>query len=258
MGIRWLLRPFRMLGYTMQDKEWEWYSVHVNNGLTVPPSQSKLKIQSLTVSPSPFSSSVVHSSARPRAAAAAPAPEAERGDSLAAASPRRLSACCRDAASPVRLSLSDSATDDGPRLLGQLRRRRRNEGSPVSPGGLAASPVTKGRRAGLRQWEAGEGGPRMNGAVEVRRPLDVSVFVFGSAAAHGDKVTLAGYCPVSDELEPCRWEIITTAGSDAPLFRNSLLFDGCLSKTNSSTFSLFFNIKGTRNFKITGCIKLLF
>ncbi|KAG1368244.1 putative Allyl alcohol dehydrogenase-like protein [Cocos nucifera] len=59
----------------------------------------------------------------------------------------------------------------------------------------------------------------MNGAVEVRRPLDVTVFEFGSAAASGDKVTLAGYCPVSDELEPCRWAIIPAAGSDAAQFR---------------------------------------
>ncbi|KAL8517802.1 hypothetical protein ACS0TY_009210 [Phlomoides rotata] len=61
----------------------------------------------------------------------------------------------------------------------------------------------------------------MNGAVEVRRPeispVDISVFEFGSAA---DKVTLAGYCPVSDDLEPCRWEIIPAGdSSNAPQFR---------------------------------------
>ncbi|KAL0413684.1 UNVERIFIED_CONTAM: hypothetical protein Sradi_1570100 [Sesamum radiatum] len=65
--------------------------------------------------------------------------------------------------------------------------------------------------------------PGMNGAVEVRRPdppaVDVSVFEFGSVAASADKVTLAGYCPVSDELEPCRWEILPASGSDAPQFR---------------------------------------
>lgn len=59
----------------------------------------------------------------------------------------------------------------------------------------------------------------LNGAMEVRRPADVTVFEFGSAAAAGEKVTLAGYCPVSEELEPCRWEIIPAAGSDAPQFR---------------------------------------
>ncbi|KAH6765882.1 allyl alcohol dehydrogenase-like protein [Perilla frutescens var. hirtella] len=61
----------------------------------------------------------------------------------------------------------------------------------------------------------------MNGAVEVRRPnaADISVFEFGSVAASADKVTLAGYCPVSDELEPCRWEILPASGSDAPQFR---------------------------------------
>ncbi|XP_047955721.1 uncharacterized protein LOC125201590 [Salvia hispanica] len=62
--------------------------------------------------------------------------------------------------------------------------------------------------------------PGMNGAVEVRRPdADISVFEFGSVAASADKVTLAGYCPVSDELEPCRWEILPASGSDAPQFR---------------------------------------
>ena len=44
----------------------------------------------------------------------------------------------------------------------------------------------------------------MNGAMEVPRPGNVSVFEFGSVAATGDKATLAGYCPVSEELEPCR------------------------------------------------------
>ncbi|KAL7126156.1 hypothetical protein ABFS83_14G166600 [Erythranthe nasuta] len=67
------------------------------------------------------------------------------------------------------------------------------------------------------------GVPGMNGAVEVRRPdppaVDVSVFEFGSVAASADKVTLAGYCPVSEELEPCRWEILSASGSDAPQFR---------------------------------------
>ncbi|KAI3717632.1 hypothetical protein L1987_69373 [Smallanthus sonchifolius] len=62
----------------------------------------------------------------------------------------------------------------------------------------------------------------MNGAVEVCRPasnVDVTVFEFGSVAASSDKVTLAGYCPVSDEIEPCRWEILPASGSDAPQFR---------------------------------------
>lgn len=61
--------------------------------------------------------------------------------------------------------------------------------------------------------------PGMNGAVEVPRPDNVTVFEFGSVAATADKVTLAGYCPVSDELEPCRWEILPASGSDAPQFR---------------------------------------
>jgi len=63
--------------------------------------------------------------------------------------------------------------------------------------------------------------PGMNGAVEVKRPLNasVSVFEFGSVAASSDKVTLAGYCPVSEDLEPCRWEILPAVESNAPQFR---------------------------------------
>ncbi|KAL4584129.1 hypothetical protein LXL04_008719 [Taraxacum kok-saghyz] len=64
--------------------------------------------------------------------------------------------------------------------------------------------------------------PGMNGAVEVSRPapnVDVTVFEFGSVAASTDKVTLAGYCPVSDDLEPCRWEILPASGAEAPQFR---------------------------------------
>ncbi|KAK7252723.1 hypothetical protein RIF29_36886 [Crotalaria pallida] len=62
----------------------------------------------------------------------------------------------------------------------------------------------------------------MNGAVEVPRPPNserVSVFEFGSVAATNDKVTLAGYCPVSEDLEPCRWEILPAVDSNAPQFR---------------------------------------
>ncbi|KAJ8774070.1 hypothetical protein K2173_009501 [Erythroxylum novogranatense] len=60
----------------------------------------------------------------------------------------------------------------------------------------------------------------MNGAVEVPRPAkNVTIFEFGSVAASADKITLAGYCPVSDELEPCRWEILPATEKDAPQFR---------------------------------------
>ena len=64
--------------------------------------------------------------------------------------------------------------------------------------------------------------PGMNGAVEVKRPQttpDVTIFEFGSVAASSDKVTLAGYCPVSDDLEPCKWTILPASDSDAPQFR---------------------------------------
>lgn len=62
----------------------------------------------------------------------------------------------------------------------------------------------------------------MKGAVEVPRPAPVSgitIFEFGSVANSTDKFTLAGYCPVSDELEPCRWEVLQATDSDAPQFR---------------------------------------
>uniref|UniRef100_A0ACD5TF69 Uncharacterized protein n=1 Tax=Avena sativa TaxID=4498 RepID=A0ACD5TF69_AVESA len=60
-----------------------------------------------------------------------------------------------------------------------------------------------------------------HGAVEVRRQRqpDATVFEFGSAAESGAAVTLAGYCPVSDELEPCRWELVPATGEGAPQFR---------------------------------------
>ncbi|KAJ0983448.1 hypothetical protein J5N97_011703 [Dioscorea zingiberensis] len=55
-----------------------------------------------------------------------------------------------------------------------------------------------------------------NGAVEVRRPADMTVFEFGSG---GDGVTLAGYCLVSDELQPCKWALLNASGPEVPLFR---------------------------------------
>lgn len=62
--------------------------------------------------------------------------------------------------------------------------------------------------------------PGMNGAMEITRPAaEVTVFEFGSVAASTDKVTLAGFCPVSDDLEPCRWEILPASGDEAPQFR---------------------------------------
>ncbi|XP_075507340.1 uncharacterized protein LOC142544156 [Primulina tabacum] len=65
--------------------------------------------------------------------------------------------------------------------------------------------------------------PGRNGAIEVRKPdqlpAEISVFEFGCVAATADKVTLAGFCPVSDELEPCRWEILPASGAEAPQFR---------------------------------------
>ncbi|GJW45899.1 hypothetical protein Tco_0077545 [Tanacetum coccineum] len=83
--------------------------------------------------------------------------------------------------------------------------------------------TTDNSKAMVSSEKLGEEIPGMNGAVEVSRPsapnVDVTVFEFGSVAASSDKVTLAGYCPVSDDLEPCRWEILPASGSDAPQFR---------------------------------------
>ncbi|KAK9130960.1 hypothetical protein Sjap_011447 [Stephania japonica] len=72
----------------------------------------------------------------------------------------------------------------------------------------------KGKESGEKKPTPVEG---MHGAVEVPRPA--TVFEFGSAAASADKITLAGYCPVSDDLEPCRWEIFPATGPNDPQFR---------------------------------------
>ncbi|KAL6839235.1 hypothetical protein ACP4OV_030907 [Aristida adscensionis] len=85
-----------------------------------------------------------------------------------------------------------------------------------------------GRRGGGQQAAGGSApeaataaaAPGTQGAVEVRRgQAEATVFEFGSAAEAGAAVTLAGYCPVSDELEPCRWELVPAAGEGAPQFR---------------------------------------
>ncbi|BBN10933.1 hypothetical protein MPTK1_5g07680 [Marchantia polymorpha subsp. ruderalis] len=60
---------------------------------------------------------------------------------------------------------------------------------------------------------------RLNEAPSGPKDTDVSVFEFGSAGSTDDKITLAGYCPVSDEMEPCRWEIFPSGQAEAPGFR---------------------------------------
>ena len=57
------------------------------------------------------------------------------------------------------------------------------------------------------------------GDVNAALQAQTSVFEFGSAANGDDGVTLAGYCPVSDDMEPCRWEILPSGGNEAPKFR---------------------------------------
>ncbi|KAJ9152602.1 hypothetical protein P3X46_026154 [Hevea brasiliensis] len=83
----------------------------------------------------------------------------------------------------------------------------------------SSKPESKSSPSSKPEFSASEV-PGMNGAVQVPRPAkNVTVFEFGSIAASTDKVTLAGYCPVSDELEPCRWEILPASDADAPQFR---------------------------------------
>ncbi|XP_072956376.1 uncharacterized protein [Typha angustifolia] len=101
--------------------------------------------------------------------------------------------------------------------MGLLSWWKGNPSSPTPPPAAASSG--NGRASGANTEARSREVPGMNGAVEVRRPADVTVFEFGSAVASGDRVTMAGYCPVSDELEPCRWEIIPATGSDAPQVR---------------------------------------
>ncbi|KAG9454259.1 hypothetical protein H6P81_007163 [Aristolochia fimbriata] len=82
------------------------------------------------------------------------------------------------------------------------------------------SPEAKGKQTAAAKTAPGNSVserevPGMNGAEEVRRPAEATVFEFGSSSG----VTIAGYCPVSDDLEPCRWEIMPSAAADAPQFR---------------------------------------
>eukprot|EP00243_Klebsormidium_subtile_P004779 TRINITY_DN18933_c0_g1_i1.p2 TRINITY_DN18933_c0_g1~~TRINITY_DN18933_c0_g1_i1.p2 ORF type:complete len:128 (+),score=27.81 TRINITY_DN18933_c0_g1_i1:81-464(+) len=53
---------------------------------------------------------------------------------------------------------------------------------------------------------------------EKKLELTTSVFEFGSAG--GNKgLTLAGFCPISDEHEPCKWEVIEDGGAEQPAIR---------------------------------------
>ncbi|EES19768.1 hypothetical protein BDA96_09G198100 [Sorghum bicolor] len=102
-------------------------------------------------------------------------------------------------------------------LFSWWRGGRRGGGGPPDQQGQQASAVP-----GVVGTEVAASGT--NGAVEVRRQrqrqaADATVFEFGSAAESGAALTLAGYCPVSDELEPCRWELVPAAGEGAPQFR---------------------------------------
>ncbi|KAI4327237.1 hypothetical protein L6164_019722 [Bauhinia variegata] len=91
--------------------------------------------------------------------------------------------------------------------------------------GKKSQPGAKSRRTRLLQQNQLRYLGRM-----VSRPASTSVFEFGSVAASADKVSLAGHCPVSEELEPCRWEIPPASDSDAPQFRVVLL-GTCIAST---------------------------
>ncbi|KAK3437223.1 hypothetical protein EUGRSUZ_C01972 [Eucalyptus grandis] len=58
--------------------------------------------------------------------------------------------------------------------------------------------------------------PGMNIVIEVPWPANVTIFEFGSITINADEVTFAGYCLVSSDLEPCYWEVLPAASSDAP------------------------------------------
>src|SRR4051812_48703874 len=89
-------------------------------------------------------------------------------------------------------------------------------------GGAQAQVAVPGRGAREQRRGRGGGGARARGAAPApqggggvrgrRHPPDATVFDFGSAGESGTAVTLAGYCPVSDELEPCRWELVPATG----------------------------------------------
>uniref|UniRef100_M8CMF4 Allyl alcohol dehydrogenase-like protein n=1 Tax=Aegilops tauschii TaxID=37682 RepID=M8CMF4_AEGTA len=80
-----------------------------------------------------------------------------------------------------------------------------NQQPAKGAGGAQAQVAVPGTRWGVGGAAAGQ--------------PDATVFEFGSAAESGTAVTLAGYCPVSDELEPCRWELVPATGEGAPQFR---------------------------------------
>ena len=101
--------------------------------------------------------------------------------------------------------------------MGLLWWRKGNKPQPQLQAKSSSIPKSNGTDATKPLTEA----PGMNGAVEVPRPPNttVSIFEFGSVTASNDQVTLAGYCPVSEDLEPCRWEILPAVQSNAPQFR---------------------------------------
>eukprot|EP00252_Welwitschia_mirabilis_P012046 TRINITY_DN2678_c0_g1_i1.p2 TRINITY_DN2678_c0_g1~~TRINITY_DN2678_c0_g1_i1.p2 ORF type:complete len:115 (-),score=21.45 TRINITY_DN2678_c0_g1_i1:338-682(-) len=70
--------------------------------------------------------------------------------------------------------------------------------------------------ASQRQQEpAGNTSTDENGAMEIPRATDVAIFEFGTA----DLFTLAGFCPISSSIQPCRWQVIPTSDPEAPQFR---------------------------------------
>lgn len=95
-------------------------------------------------------------------------------------------------------------------------------GSKKDTNSIATAPNPDLKSESPSTTTTAEVSPGMNGAMKVRRPDPVAgltIFEFGSVAAAADKVTLTGFCPVSEELAPCHWEILPATDSEAPQVR---------------------------------------
>ncbi|BBN15707.1 hypothetical protein MPTK1_7g00140 [Marchantia polymorpha subsp. ruderalis] len=85
--------------------------------------------------------------------------------------------------------------------------------------GLEKEQLKDGKSEGVETASASTVVRQAPASAPLPPQTQTSVFEFGSAGNIEDRVTLAGYCSVSDELEPCQWEILPSGGVEAPLFR---------------------------------------
>ncbi|KAJ7294401.1 hypothetical protein O6H91_03G050200 [Diphasiastrum complanatum] len=80
---------------------------------------------------------------------------------------------------------------------------------PIKADGVPSIPAPKGD---ISKSSKVEGAPSFAN--------ETSCFEFGAGGSGSeDSIVLAGYCPVSDELEPCRWQILQPWSAQAPRFR---------------------------------------